>query len=435
MSPGAGSQFGEIRLPRVGEEVAVVYLDGNIDHPVILGALYNYTHMPPWQLPGQQALSGLRSRELQSGAGSRRGNHLILDDTAGKIQAQLKSDHQCSQLSLGHISRIEDTSGRKDARGEGWELRTDGHGVARAAKGLLITTEARQAAHGPIKDMDETSRRLLMAYEQHQLLADTAQKNGVYAVDDNQGEVASILKSQNNAIEGAASTRDRFPELVKPHFVLASAAGIVTTTAEDTHIASACHAAITTGKSLSLAAGTSIFASVRKAFRLFVQKAGIKMVAAAGDIDVQALSDNIKLLAKLEISHTANRITISAKEEIVINGGGSYAKFATGGIEHGTNGSFIAHAASHSLSAARSMDVPTLCTQPPWISTHNVDELEQYFSFEDENGKPVSGFSYRIDSAEQKLAEGVLNDSGRTPGFSVDKEIKHTSWISRKKES
>ena len=96
---------------------------------MILGALYNYTHMPPWKLPEQQALSGLRSREL---GGSTRGNHLILDDTAGKIQAQLKSDHQCSQLSLGHITRIEDTSGRKDARGEGWELRTDGPGASRA---------------------------------------------------------------------------------------------------------------------------------------------------------------------------------------------------------------------------------------------------------------------------------------------------------------
>jgi type VI secretion system secreted protein VgrG len=134
MSPGAGREFGNIRLPRVGEEVAVVFLDGNIDHPVILGGLHNYTHMPPWKLPEQRALSGLRSRELGEGKAGRRGNHLVLDDTAGKIQAQLKSDHQCSQLSLGHIARIEDTSGRKDARGEGWELRTDGHGVARAAQ-------------------------------------------------------------------------------------------------------------------------------------------------------------------------------------------------------------------------------------------------------------------------------------------------------------
>src|SRR5690606_25655268 len=100
--------------------------------------------------------AGMRSREL---GGGMRGNHLVLDDTKDKIQAQLKSDHQCSQLSLGHITRIEDTNGRKDARGEGWELRTDGHGVARAAKGMLITTEARQAGRGPIKDMSETLNR------------------------------------------------------------------------------------------------------------------------------------------------------------------------------------------------------------------------------------------------------------------------------------
>jgi type VI secretion system secreted protein VgrG len=432
MSPGAGSRFGDIRLPRVGEEVAVVFLDANIDHPVILGALYNYTHMPPWQLPEQQALSGLRSRELQGGEGGRRGNHLILDDTAGKIQAQLKSDHQCSQLSLGHISRIEDTSGRKDARGEGWELRTDGHGVARAAKGLLITTEARQAAQGPIKDMDETSRRLVMAVEQHQLLAEIARKNGAHEADNNQSEVASILQSQNKTIEGTASKGNQFPELVKSHVVLASAAGIVTTTADDTHIASDGHTAITTGKSLSLATGASLFASIRNTFRLFVQKAGMKIIAAAGDIDVQALSDNVKLLAKLEISHSANRITISAKEEIVINGGGSYAKFTAGGIEHGTNGTFIAHAASHSFPTAKSMDVPDVPPPPYLAAGHNVDELEQYFSFEDENGNPISGFSYRIDSTGQKLIEGVLDESGRTPGFPIDKEITHTSWISRR---
>ncbi|MDB5790322.1 MAG: type secretion system tip protein VgrG, partial [Massilia sp.] len=154
MTPAAGSEFGQIRLPRVGEEVTVVYPNGNIDHPLVLGALYNQKHMPPWSLPEQQSLAGLRSRELGGGV---RGNHLVLDDTKEMIQAQLKSDHQCSQLSLGHITRIEDNSGRKDARGEGWELRTDGHGVARAAKGLLITTEARQTARGPIKDMGETA--------------------------------------------------------------------------------------------------------------------------------------------------------------------------------------------------------------------------------------------------------------------------------------
>ena len=112
-----------------------------------------------------------------------------------------------------------------------------------------------------------------------------------------------------------------------------------------------------------MVAGASLFASIRQTFRLFVHKAGMKMVAAAGDIDLQALSDNIKLLAKLEISHTANRIMISAKEEVVINGGGSYAKFAAGSIEMGTSGAFVAHAAKHSLPPAKSVNMAM--TMPP----------------------------------------------------------------------
>ncbi|MFC5513967.1 DUF2345 domain-containing protein, partial [Massilia jejuensis] len=339
---------------RVGEEVAVVYPNGNIDHPLVLGALYNRRHMPPWSLPQQQSLAGLRSRELGGGT---RGNHLVLDDTKDKIQAQLKSDHQCSQLSLGHITRIEDTSGRKDARGEGWELRTDGHGVARAAKGLLITTEARQAARGPIKDMDETSRRLTQATEQHRLLADVAQQNGAQDAGNNQADIAASLQAQTAAVRGEAGVASGFPELSAPHLVIASPAGIAATSGRDTHIASERHTAITSGKDVSVVAGISLFASIRQTFRLFVQKAGMKLIAASGDIDVQALTNGIKLLAKLEISQHANRITISAKEEVVINGGGSYARFAAGSIEMGTSGSFVVHASTHSLLDEKSMNV------------------------------------------------------------------------------
>lgn len=55
---------------------------------------------------GQRALTGLRSRELAPGNSSGgRSNHLFLDDTNEQIQAQLKSDHQHSQLSLGVITR------------------------------------------------------------------------------------------------------------------------------------------------------------------------------------------------------------------------------------------------------------------------------------------------------------------------------------------
>ncbi|MFS2215049.1 type VI secretion system Vgr family protein [Telluria sp. Tellsp104] len=356
MSPGAGVEFGHIRLPRVGEEVGVVFVNGNIDHPLILGVLYNYTHMPPWQLPEQQALTGLRSRELQSGEGSGRGNHLVLDDTPGKVQAQLKSDHQCSQLSLGHITRIEDTSGRKDTRGEGWEIATNAWGVARAGKGMLLTTEARNNAALHSKDMGETVERLSAASDIHENLAETARLNNTQDSPTQQDAVVNLIKKQNDDIKGNRADDAKFPELAQPHLVLSSPAGIASSTAQSTHIASDGHTALTTGRSLSIASGDSLFASIRQTFRLFVHKAGMKLVAAAGDIDMEALSDSINLLAKLNITQGANTITITAKEEIVINGGGSYAKFTSNGIEHGTNGTFVAHAATHSFGDAKNME-------------------------------------------------------------------------------
>ena len=426
MSPGAGSRFGNIRLPRVGEEVAVVFLDANIDHPVILGALYNSKHMPPWQLPGQRALSGLRSREL--GEGNRRGNHLILDDTAGKIQAQLKSDHQCSQLSLGHITRIEDTTGRKDARGEGWELRTDGHGVARAAKGLLITTEARPGAHGPIKGIGETSQRLTAAAEQHQFLGDVAQKNGAQDAGDHQAAVASILQTQNKEIKGTGTGSDGFPELAQPHLVLASPAGIATTTAQSTHIASDLDTAITTGKSISIAAGDGFFASVRQTFRLFVQKAGMKLIAASGDIDVKALTDSIHLLAKLNITQTANRIVISAKEEIVINGGGSYAKFGAGGIEHGTSGTFVAHAASHHFDPAKNMAAPDLKSNVVDVSVKRDLHLE----YVDADDNPLQHDPIQAHAWDGHQHDTTLDETGKSILKNVSRGSFRAEQIKRK---
>jgi len=77
-------------------------------------------------------------------------------------------------------------------------------------------------------------------------------------------------------------------------------------------------------------------------------------------IDMQALKDSINMLAKLNITHTANRISIIAKEEVVINGGGSYVKYNAAGIEHGTNGNFVAHAATHSLPGPANLPTPKL---------------------------------------------------------------------------
>jgi type VI secretion system secreted protein VgrG len=388
-STWAGGELGAKAIPRVGSEGIIQWLDGNPDRPIFTGSVYNQRNMPPWKLATQQSLMGFRSRELTPNGGNQpggRSNHMILDDSNGKIQAQLKSDHQHSQLSLGSITRIEDNAGRKDARGEGWELRTDGHGVARSAKGMLITTEARNNAASHINDMGETVQRLTAARDQHETLADAAQQSGAQDKQGQQSDVAKILKLQNDAIKGSGVGDDgSFPELSEPHLVLASPAGIETTTAQSTHISSDQHTAITTGKSLSIASGDSLFASIKATFRLMVQKAGIKMVAAAGNIDIQALSNGINILAKINITHTANCIIISAKEEVVINGGGSYAKFNASGIEQGTNGAYVAHAVSHSMPGQKNMSIPD---QHSNISDLNT-KRDLHLEYVDADGSPL----------------------------------------------
>jgi len=357
----AGAQLGSSAIPRVGSEVLVQWLDGNPDRPIITGSVYNAAHMPPWELATQQALTGLRSRELAPDAGNAAGgrsNHLVLDDTLGGIQAQLKSDHACSQLSLGHITRIEDVRGRRDARGEGWELATDAWGVARAGKGMLVTTEARANAAGAAKDMTETTSRLTAAQEEQAALAEAAEQYGAQDKAARQAEAVAALKAQNDGVKGmGAATRGSFPELSDPSLVLASAAGIALTSTRSTHVASTEHIAVTSGKDVAIAAGGRLFASVRESLRLFVQRAGMRLIAAAGDIDIKALNDSINVLAKLQITQTADKIIISARDEVQISGGGSYVKFNKGGIEHGTDGAFVAHAATHSFVGPRSIDV------------------------------------------------------------------------------
>jgi type VI secretion system secreted protein VgrG len=358
--PWAGAELGSAAIPRVGSEVVVQWLDGNPDRPIITGSVHNARHMPPWELAAQQALTGLRSRELApngSNVPGGRGNHLVLDDTHAAIQAQLKSDHACSQLSLGRITRIEDVRGRQDARGEGWELATDAWGVARAGKGMLITTEARVNAAGAAKDMTETTARLDAAREAQVDLAGMAEQSGAQDKTARQADVAAALKAQNDGVKGAgAATAGNFPELSEPSLVLAGAAGIAMTSARSTHVASAEHTALTTGKDIAVAAGGKLFANIRESLRLFVQRAGMRLIAAAGDIDIKALSDSINVLAKLQITQTADKIIISARDEVQICGGGSYVKFSKAGIEHGTDGSFTAHAAAHSFVGARGMD-------------------------------------------------------------------------------
>ncbi|MET3108156.1 type VI secretion system secreted protein VgrG [Oxalobacteraceae bacterium GrIS 2.11] len=407
--PWAGNQQGQQAIPRTGQEVFIKFLGGDPDQPICCGSLHNQMNMPPWQLPAQQALTGLRSRELNDEGGgnasSGRSNHLILDDSKDAIQVQLKSDHDHSQLSLGMITRIEDNQGRTDLRGQGFELRTDGHGALHAKNGLLVSTEARVRAESHITSLDETAQRFSKAHQQHDTLANAAQQAGAQEQSD-QAQVARDLQRQNNEIAGNGNANlksGQFPELTAPHVVVASPAGIASTTAGSTQQHSAQHHAITAEQHISLSSGNSVLASVRDAIRLFACKAGLKLVAAAGDIDIKALQQSINVVAKLNMSGTAETITVNASKAVVVNGGGSYTRWTTAGIEQGTNGDHIVHAAAHRI------------REPKCMPAHSATEITPYnemFVLREQNGRPVSNFAYAIQTPSGEIVSGRTDSKG-----------------------
>jgi len=411
----AGGEKGLTSHPRVGSEVTVQWLDGNPDHPIVTGSVYNQSYMPPWKLPEQRALMGLRSRELTAEGGNTpggRSNHLVLDDTQGQIQAQLKSDHLASQLSLGHINRIDDNAGRKDARGQGFELRTDGIGAVRAQHGLLLSTEGRTNARAHITDMTETLARLAQGHELHDSLSQAAQQAQAHQPGD-QDQVVAALQAQVDAIKGQGGTpaQGEFPEFQAPHLTLASPAGIETSSQGSTHLMSVEHTALTSGGHASLSAGKSLLVSVKEAVRMFAYKAGMKLVAASADIDITALKDSVNILAKLNITHTANRITITAKEEVVINGGTSFSRWNASGIVHGTSGNSVQHAAHHSFEPAKSEGTPTL-PQPVQLAPGQLDLYHHYVNLEGGRKQGIQGGDYTIVDAEGGVHQGTLDGDG-----------------------
>lgn len=97
--PWSGKGWGWQHLPRVGTEVAVSFMNGDPDMPVVIGCFYHDAAQPPFAIPEKQTKLGLRSRSTPLG-GSGEYSELSIDDHIGQelVYVRAQKDHTTEVL-------------------------------------------------------------------------------------------------------------------------------------------------------------------------------------------------------------------------------------------------------------------------------------------------------------------------------------------------
>ncbi|UDN36868.1 type VI secretion system Vgr family protein [Proteus sp. NMG38-2] len=80
-----GDGFGFMAIPRIGQEVIVSYLNGDIDRPIITGCTYNGRNAPPLDLPKEKTQTTFRTK-THKGTGF---NELRFEDAGGREEVYL----------------------------------------------------------------------------------------------------------------------------------------------------------------------------------------------------------------------------------------------------------------------------------------------------------------------------------------------------------
>ncbi len=334
VSPNAGRGFGGVFVPRVGHEVAIDYIDGDCDRPVITGVLFNGLNEPHWHTNG--LLSGFKSKEY----GGRGYSQLVFDDSTGQNRAQLFSSTANSYLHIGYLI---DHSGntRGSYLGTGFDLKTDSWGTLRAGQGLYVSTYARGGTSSQPLDVKEATQHLIDSggvIQRRSLAAVDGKAEGLDTAQTAIKDFAAATQSNVQGVQGAgrtagggSGTANGFSQ---PIMLLASPAGMGLSTQQSLHAAATEHVNIVSGSSTYISTAKSWIASVGEKLSFFVQNAGIKLFAGKGKVELQAQSDNIEITADktVKVVSTADAVAVTAQKEITLNAGGATIRLTGGNI-------------------------------------------------------------------------------------------------------
>ena len=129
---GSGAEF----LPRVGHEVLVKYKHGDINHPVVVGSVYNAAHSPPLDLPAAASCTGYFLNTV--GEQAKRSSAVYFDSTTNRERVVLDTAGQREdKVGNDSLAHVEGDDVYAVARGSITDI-AKGRGELAAAHGLTL---------------------------------------------------------------------------------------------------------------------------------------------------------------------------------------------------------------------------------------------------------------------------------------------------------
>ncbi|WP_096725117.1 type VI secretion system Vgr family protein [Paraburkholderia acidicola] len=311
--PFAGKLQTGFHFPALdGDEAVLAFRDGDPDKPYI--SQFHHHSQAVDLITNQDRWLSRNVIRTQSN------NKLRMEDWEGQESIKLSTEHSGkSQLNLGYL-----VDGKKEQRGEGFELRTSGHGALRAGRGLHLSAHDQPNAAGKQLDMQATIAQIESALEIARALAASAMSAKAIPAD------TDAQKQVKDELDG-----------VKQPGILASAPASI-------GIVSGAGVQVTTQENISTAAGRNLDISVVKRFTVatgelvsvFAQKLGIKLFAAKGPVEIQAQGGAMSLLADRDVTVASvnGTVRISAKKELILECGGAFVQLKDGNITLGGPG-------------------------------------------------------------------------------------------------
>jgi type VI secretion system VgrG family protein len=448
LAPVAGANWGSHALPRVGQEVLVDFLDGNIDRPVVIGTVYNgagqtdaqhnqaaygagaATGNAPMWFPGESGahahaavLSGIKSQALQaSQSGTGAYSQLVFDDTPDEARVALQhhaTAHKgTAELNLGHLRHQTDNQ-RLGPVGLGAELKTEHAAAVRAGSGMLLSTDRAGTAQ-PHLDSNPAAQQIEAAAQLQTDLASTAQKHNARLDKEPDPDKLPAIEAMRRSAEVVRTEDDGAVGYAEPHLQVSAPAGIAATTPASAVFSAGASTSLAAGQDLNFAAQGNLYHSVKAGISMFTygkasnankpnQETGIRLHAASGKVSSQSQSGATRLTADklVTVASVGASVNVAAREHVLLTAQGAYLKLEGGNIQLHGPGKVEFKASMKELAGPESAspELPAL-PHPDRIDS----DIELNFQYDDLDGIPNA--PYIVTFADGTVRKGTLDDKG-----------------------